>query len=106
MSEERRQRILVALRSELDRQAGEERPGRPRLADRSDRSLSVVGEVDLVALATAIDAALGADARPAATTAAGDLPGGPQGAGASPKGAYATVDEGRTPDQLNASNDE
>jgi hypothetical protein len=49
------------------------------------------GKIDPPALATVIDAAL--DAAPAAT-------------GPSPEGAYAKADEGRTPDELNASNDE
>ena len=55
-------------------------------------------------MAAAIDAALGAD-----TLEATDRPAdtkGDAGAGSSPKGVYARTDEGRTPDELNASNDD
>jgi hypothetical protein len=83
MTEERKQQILTALVEELERQAGEDRRGHPRLNDRgSDRLVGVEGD-------------------PSAS-----LPAGPPGPGASPKGAYAKADEGKTPDQLNASNDE
>ncbi|MEO8882802.1 MAG: hypothetical protein ABI377_05220 [Devosia sp.] len=83
MSEERKQLILNAINIELARQGG---------------------EIDPMVLATAVDAALGADtleagSRPANTTGA-------PGAGSSPKNAYANADEGKTPDELNAANDE
>ena len=83
MSEERRQQILSAITAELARQAG---------------------QLDTVALAAAIDRALGADTLQADPHPA-DIAG-PPGAGASPKGIYARVDEGRSPEQLNASNDD
>ncbi|HTJ57956.1 MAG TPA: hypothetical protein VL418_10380 [Devosiaceae bacterium] len=103
MSEERRQRILTALTRELDRQAS---------ADRSDtagqggerRFVLNGGALDLVALATAIDAALGADTLEAGLNPANTN--GPEGAGSSPKGAYSAADEGKRPDELDASNDE
>jgi hypothetical protein len=83
VSEERKQLILETINTTL---------------------LTQGGNVDPLALASAIEAALGAD-----TLEAGRRPAdteGPPGAGASPKGAYARVDEGRTPGQLNASNDD
>jgi hypothetical protein len=83
MSQERRQRILDVI---------------------NDALRGASGRVDAEALATAIDAALGAD-----TLEAGPAPAdvaGPPGAGSSPKGAYFDADEGKTPDQLNAANDE
>ena len=54
------------------------------------------GKIDPLALATAIDRALDAD------TGARSVAGAP----ASPEGAYAGADEGRTPAELNASNDD
>jgi len=83
MGDDRKQLILDTINSELKTQGG---------------------QVDPLALATAIDAALGADTLEAGRRAA-DISG-PPGAGASPKGAYARIDEGRTPGQLNASNDD
>ena len=83
MSQERRQRILETINGAL-------------------RGTS--GAIDPDALATAIDAALGGD-----TLEAGPAPArvdGSPGAGSSPKGAYADTDEGKTPDELNAANDE
>jgi|GEM_PF-3199040 len=83
MSEERKQLILDTLTAELKASGG---------------------RVDPQALAAAIDDALGAD-----TLEAGQRPADTRGgalAGSSPKGAYAQVDEGRTPDELNASNDD
>ena len=56
------------------------------------------GAIDPAALAAEIATAL-ADPAPA------DL-GGPPGAGASPKGAYARTDGGKVPAELNASNDD
>jgi hypothetical protein len=107
MTEERKQHILTALVEELERQAGEDRRGHPRLNDRgSERLVGVEGDIDLIALATAIDARLGGDALEVEGDPAAPLPAGPPGPGASPKGAYAKADEGKTPDQLNASNDE
>ena len=76
MSEARKQQILNAIQSELRRSGG---------------------KADPLALATAIDRALDAD------TGAGS---GVAGAPASPEGAYAGADEGRTPAELNASNDD
>ena len=67
MSEARKQQILNAIQSELRRSGG---------------------KIDPLALATAIDRALDAD------TGAGS---GVAGAPASPEGAYAGADEGRTP---------
>lgn len=54
------------------------------------------GRVDPLGLATAIDRALD-------TSGAG---GKPADAASSPKGAYILADEGRTPEELNASNDD
>ena len=83
MSEERKQQILEAINRELEVQGG---------------------RIDPLSLAAAIDQALGADTledeqRPANTAGAA-------APGSSPKGAYSRVDEGRTPDELNASNDD
>lgn len=64
--DERKRLILDALTTEIHRQAGTD-----------------LSEIDLVALAVAVDRALGGDGR---------MPGEP-------------VDDGRTPDELNASND-
>jgi len=83
MSDERKQLILEAINTELKTQGGKVNP---------------------LALASAIDAALGADTLEAGRRAA--TTDGPPGAGSSPKGAYAKTDEGRTPDQINASNDD
>jgi hypothetical protein len=83
MSEERKQQILDAIKTELATSGG---------------------RMDPLALATAIDAALGGD-----TLEAGPSPANINGApapGSSPKGAYARSDEGKTPDELNASNDD
>jgi hypothetical protein len=105
MSEERKQQILTAMVAELERQATES--GAPRPAPStgdSARMVAVGNEIDVVALATAVDAALGAD-----TLEAGPNPADVNGAptpGSSPKGAYVRFDEGKTPEELNASNDE
>ena len=83
MSEERKQQILDAINAELKTQGGTLNP---------------------LALAAAIDIALGGD-----TLEAGPNPAntnGLPGAGSSPKGAYVRFDEGKTPEELNASNDE
>lgn len=80
MADARKQQILAALTAELGRSGG---------------------KVDPLALATAIDRALDtepSEARPNAADAAGP--------GASAEGAYASTDEGRTPAELNASNDD
>jgi len=91
MSEERKQRILAAIIGELERQS-------------ADRERAPAGEIDAIALATAVDAALGADTLEAGANPANTA--GAAGAGSSPKGAYLSFDEGKTPDELNASNDE
>ena len=65
---------------------------------------AINGEVDLTALAVAIDAALGADTLDPAPRAADRSAS--RGTGSNPNGAYARTDEGKTPDQLNASNDD
>lgn len=105
MSEERQETIAEALRNELARQAGDARPAAPRLAAGSAAQMAAItGEVDLTALAVAIDAALGADTLAPAPRAVD--PGMSGSAHSSPKGLYARADEGKTPDQLNASNDE
>lgn len=83
MSDERKQRILETITAELKASGG---------------------RIDPLGLAAAIDAALGADTLEADGAPADTR--GPPGAGASPKGAYARIDEGRTPDELNASNDD
>lgn len=83
MSDERKQLILETINTELRAQGG---------------------TLDPLALASAIDAALGADTLEAGRRAADTD--GPPGPGSSPKGAYARADEGRTPGQLNASNDD
>jgi hypothetical protein len=86
MSAERQQRIVEALRAELARQS---------------EAGGASGKPDLLALATAVDAALGGD-----TLEAGPAPAdvkGPRGAGSSPKEA---AEQGLMPDQLDASNDE
>ncbi|HVX81652.1 MAG TPA: hypothetical protein VHB23_09745 [Devosiaceae bacterium] len=82
MSEERKQRILDAINTELKAQGGVVNP---------------------LGLATAIDEALGADTLEANTVA---TPPESLGPGSSPKGVYARVDEGKTPAELNASNDD
>jgi hypothetical protein len=102
MSAERQQLILRALRDELTRQAGEESEMPPRISGAvTDRLVAVDGQIDLIALATAIDAALGGDTLEAGPSEADTK--GPRGAGSSPKGA---ADQGLTPDELDASNDE
>ena len=86
LSEERRQKILDAINAEVARQG------------RGNTS------IDAATLAAAVDAALGGD-----TLEAGPNPAdtkGPAAPGSSPKGAYARTDEGKTPDQLDASNDD
>jgi hypothetical protein len=105
MSEERQETIVEALRNELRRQAAERRPAAPQIGPGSAAQMAAIsGEVDLTALAVAIDAALGADTLdPIPQPAGRSLP---PGAGSSPKGAYAKADEGMTPDELDASNDE
>jgi hypothetical protein len=83
MSQERMDTILEALVAELERQSGEARPDAPRLSGRfGDHACFIDGQVDLMALATAIEGALGGDAL-----------------GARP------VDEGRSPEDLTAEND-
>lgn len=77
MSEARKRLILAAISAELQAQGG---------------------RVDPLGLATAIDRALEADTRGAG--------GKPADAASSPKGAYILADEGRTPEELNASNDD
>jgi hypothetical protein len=105
MSEERQETIVEALRNELRRQAEDARPAAPRLASGSAAQMTAInGEVDLTALAVAIDAALGADTLDPAPRAPLGAP--QTGVKASPRGVYARADEGKTPDQLNASNDE
>jgi len=83
MSDERKQVILNAINIELARQDG---------------------RIDSLALAAAIDAALGSDTLEAGAHPANTA--GAPGAGSSPKGSYANADEGKTPDELNAANDE
>ena len=83
MSEERKQQILEAITVELK---------------------SSGGRVDPSALATAIDRALGADTLDAGRAPANTR--GAPGAGSSPKDAYTRADEGKTPEQLDASNDD
>jgi len=88
MSDERKQRILDAINTEMKTQGA---------------------SLDPLALATAIDAALGGDVLEAGRNpaAAGAAMAGAPGAGSSPKdGRYVTADEGKTPDELDASNDE
>jgi hypothetical protein len=87
VSEERKQQILNAINVELRTQGN---------------------ALDPVALAGAIDAALGGDALEAgANLAAGNAAmNGAVSAGSSPKGRYTSTDEGKTPDQLDASNDD
>jgi hypothetical protein len=105
VSEERKEQILDALVAELKRQAGEARAAAPSLSDGGGaRRYRVNGEVDAIALATAIDAALGGDALEADPAPVRTAPA--TGAGSSPRGAYARADEGKTPEDLNASNDE
>jgi hypothetical protein len=83
MSQERRDTILEALLAELERQSGEARPNAPKLSGRfGDHAYAIDGQVDLLALATAIDGALGGDALTARP-----------------------VDEGRSPEDLTAEND-
>ncbi len=91
MSAERQQAIVVALSAELARQA---KAGGGRLAE-------ISGQLDLLALATAIDAALGGDTLEAAGAAADTK--GPAGSGSSPKDGS---DQWLATDQLDASNDE
>jgi hypothetical protein len=83
MSQERKQIILNAINIELGRQDG---------------------KIDSLVLATAIDAALGGDTLEAGSRSVNTA--GKPGAGSSPKGGYAGADEGKTPDELNAANDE
>ncbi len=103
MSEERRQAILLALRDELARQSREKSAVPPRISGPiTDRLVAVDGQIDLVALAMAVDAAQGGD-----TLEAGPAPAdvaGPPGRGASPK--HPAAEQGLTPDELDASNDE
>lgn len=89
MGEVRTERILAALAEELRRQAGGRAP--------EAGSMHFDGAINLVALAQAVDLALGGDPNDAT---AGGAP------GASAKGAYRRADEGKTPDELNASNDD
>lgn len=83
MSDERKQVVLNAINIELARQDG---------------------KIDPLVLAAAIDAALGSDTLEAGSRPANTA--GAPGAGSSPKGSYGTTDEGKTPDELNAANDE
>lgn len=103
MSEERKQRILTALLAELDAQSSE--AGKPQpAAPGDDHRYRISGEIDVIALATAVDAALGADTLEAGHNPA-DTTGG-EGAGSSPGGIEPRPDEGKRPEELNASNDE
>ena len=103
MSEERKQRILTALLAELDAQSSE--TGKPQpAAQGDDHRYRISGEIDVIALATAVDAALGADTLEAGHNPA-DTTGG-EGAGSSPGGIEPRPDEGKRPEELNASNDE
>ena len=83
MSEERKHRIADTITTELKNSGG---------------------RIDPLALAAAIDDALGADTLEADSVAADTK--GPPGAGSSPKGVYSRIDEGKTPADLNASNDD
>lgn len=91
MESERRDGIVAGLRAALARQAG----ASPVADPANDRFIAVNGRLDLEALADAVLAALG-EAAPARS--------GPPGRSA--RGAYAVADEGMTPDELDASNDE
>ena len=86
MSAERQQAILSALSAELARQAGVGGAALKLSGIASDRLVGIDGKVDVLALATAIDAALGGDTLDA--------------------GPPTDADEGLTPDELDASNDE
>jgi hypothetical protein len=102
MSSDRQQQIVAALGAELERQANAGGATPLRLSGAgNDRLVSVSGQLDLLALATAIDGALGGD-----TLDAGPAPAnvkGPRGAGSSPKEA---ADQGLAPEELDASNDD
>jgi hypothetical protein len=91
MGSERRDEIVAGLRAALVRQTG----AGPTADPAEDRFVAVNGRLDLVALADAVLAALG-EAAPARN--------GPPGKSA--RGVYAGADEGMTPDELDASNDE
>jgi len=91
MASERRDEIVAGLRAALVRQAG----ATPVADPADDRFITVNGRLDLTTLADAVLAALG-EAAPARS--------GPPGKSA--RGAYAIADEGMTPDELDASNDE
>jgi hypothetical protein len=95
MSQKRKEQILMAIARELDRQTTSARPDAGELSTpKEENRYLVTGEIDIVALAAAVDQALDAGEPDPAT------------ASASPKGAYLRVDEGKKPDELNASNDE
>lgn len=87
----RQELIREALRAALAQQQS----GAPVSDPDNDRFVAVNGWIDLAALADAVRAALGESAP------ADDAP-----PGGSAEGAYARTDEGRTPDELDASNDE
>jgi hypothetical protein len=91
MGSERRDQIVAGLRAALARQAG----ASPVTDAADDRFIAVNGRLDLAALADAVLTALG-EAAPARSGAPGK----------SARGAYAVVNEGMTPDELDASNDE
>jgi hypothetical protein len=91
MASAKRDGIVAGLRTALVRQAG----ANPLADPVDDRFITVNGRLDLEALADAVLAALG-EAAPARS--------GPPGKSA--RGAYAVADEGMTPDELDASNDE
>jgi hypothetical protein len=91
MAGERRDQIMTGLRTALARQAD----AAPAADPANDRFVVVSGRLDLVALADAVLAALGESA-----------PAGSGPPGRSARGAYAAADEGMTPDELDASNDE
>ena len=103
MSEERKQRILTALLAELDTQSFETGKPQPAAQD-NDHRYQIAGEIDVIALATAVDAALGADTLEAGHNPANTTGG--AGAGSSPGGVEPRPDEGKRPEELNASNDE
>jgi hypothetical protein len=91
MASAKRDGIVAGLRAALVRQAG----ANPVADPADDRFIAVNGRLDLEALADAVLVALG-EAAPARS--------GPPGKSA--RGAYAVADEGMTPDELDASNDE
>lgn len=84
MSEARRKLIVKVLGTELERQSREAGRDGPRLSGEfGDHVVFIEGQIDLGAMAATIDAALGGQAF-----------------------AMHEVEEGRTPEELNAGNDD